>query len=258
MSASKKLGLVALITLLLCTIVAILWFPKRASPSPPVSKIEATKDSPKTATPDKKLVPAPPDETFNRQAYSLDDPTSLWVVVNKARPLPSNYVPAELTAAGVGGGQLRSQAVVALNKLNNGVQLSGLGLKVISAYRSYAAQSSVYNGYVTRDGQAQADTYSARPGYSEHQTGWAVDVGNKNGSCDLQICFGQTALGVWLSNHAAEYGFIIRYPQDQPTGYQYEPWHLRYVGVELAKQLYTNKQTMEMFFGLPVITGYKS
>lgn len=238
--------------------VTVLISRKVAVPSPPVSKVETKVNNPSPSTPDKKPIVASPTETFNKQAYSLDDPSSLWVVVNKGRPLPSNYVPAALASPGVGGGQLRKEAVVALDRLSSGAQQSGLSLKVISAYRSFASQNSVYNGYVSRDGQAQADTYSARPGYSEHQTGWAVDVGNRNGSCDLEICFGQTAMGTWLAEHAAEYGFIIRYRQDQPTGYQYEPWHLRYVGVDLAKQIQTNKQTMEMFFGLPVITGYQT
>jgi D-alanyl-D-alanine carboxypeptidase len=126
----------------------------------------------------------------------------------------------------------------------------GINLVMISGYRSYAAQVSTYNGYVAKDGKTAADTYSARPGHSEHQTGWAADLGN--GTCDLEICFGDTKSGKWLATHAHEYGFIIRYPlgKEAITGYQYEPWHLRFVGLELSAELFKTGQTMEEFFGV--------
>ena len=129
-------------------------------------------------------------------------------------------------------------------------------MKVISGYRSQYTQTSVYNSYAQKDGVTAADRYSARPRYSEHQTGLAADLGN--GTCDLEICFGNTSAGKWLESNAHKYGFIIRYPKGKEslTGYQYEPWHLRYVGKELAIQIYKTNQTLEQFFGLPPSQSY--
>jgi zinc D-Ala-D-Ala carboxypeptidase len=253
MSGRKKLIIVAVIFLLVLT--AIVLFRSQRAAAPAVQ--QTVSDSPSTSKTPTAPEPATSQaQTFNKQLYSRDDPSSLWVVVNKGRPLPSSYTPTDLVAPTLGGGQLRKDAAAALDNLNRSAIQAGYSVKIISAYRSFSSQTSVYSGYVSRDGQAQADAYSARPGYSEHQTGWAVDVGNKNGNCDLETCFGSTALGQWIAAHAHEYGFIVRYPQGQPTGYQYEPWHLRYVGVDLAKQLHSTNQTMEAFFGLPAVTNY--
>ncbi len=188
---------------------------------------------------------------FNKNQYSLSDPASPWVVVNKQRPLPADYAPSDLASTG-----LRSEADSHLKSLQVSAQRSGYALKIISSYRSYAQQTSTYNSYVASDGQTKADTYSARPGHSEHQTGWAADLGN--GVCDLEICFGNTPAGKWLAANAHNYGFIIRYPQGKETltGYQYEPWHVRYVGVDLANQIYNSGQTLEQFFNLPAAPNY--
>lgn len=209
----------------------------------PADKTANTSDQPKES-------PAPAQQlpTFDKTKFSLTDPGSIWVIVNKKRPLPSTYVPTDLTA--VAGGQMRSEASVALKNLLDTAKNSDQPLSIISSYRSYNTQKTTYNGWVARDGVAQADTYSARPGHSEHQSGLAVDLGN--GTCNLEICFGDTAAGKWLATNAHNYGFIIRYPngKDNITGYQYEPWHIRYVGAELASELTKASQTMEEFFGL--------
>lgn len=191
---------------------------------------------------------------FNKQKYSIDDPASLWVVVNKKRPLPSNYVPAGMTS--VGGVSLRPEASQAMVDLQKSAAAAGYSVGALSGYRSFAEQTSTYNGFVSQDGTADADRYSARPGHSEHQTGLAVDLGT--GECDLEACFGNTPTGKWLAQNAYKYGFIIRYPEGKEsiTGYQYEPWHLRYVGKELAEQLQKTGQTMEQFFGLPMAPTY--
>lgn len=191
---------------------------------------------------------------FNKQRYSTEDPNSLWVVVNKKRPLQASFEPQEMT--NTSGGFMKREASEALESLFEEAQNQTLPLQVLSAYRSYNSQSATYNSYVQKDGVEKADTYSARPGFSEHQTGLAVDVGS--GSCNLEICFGETPAGKWLAANAHTYGFVIRYPQGKTaiTGYQYEPWHLRYVGKELAAELHTSGQTMEEFFGLPLAPGY--
>ncbi|MES2971679.1 MAG: D-alanyl-D-alanine carboxypeptidase family protein [Patescibacteria group bacterium] len=187
---------------------------------------------------------------FNKQQFPIDQASSLWMVVNKERTLPSEYVPADLT--NVLGEQLRADAADALNKLLAGAKAQGITLKVISGYRSYNDQKNLHNGYVKADGQAKADTYSARAGHSEHQTGLAVDLGDINGNCDLQACFRNTKAGEWLAEYAHEHGFIIRYPESKEaiTGYQYEPWHLRYVGIDLATELSEQNKTLEEFFNI--------
>jgi zinc D-Ala-D-Ala carboxypeptidase len=187
---------------------------------------------------------------FDKSKYSLEDSDSPWVVVNKKRPLPAEYAPTDLD------GGIRREAAVKLNELYSEAQAQGHNLYSISGFRSYESQKLTYNSFVSRDGQANADTYSARPGHSEHQTGWAIDVGN--GTCDLEECFGDTPAGKWIAKNAHEHGFIIRYLEGKNhiTGYNYEPWHLRYVGKELANEVYKSNQTLEEFFGLPPAQNY--
>ena len=199
---------------------------------------------------------APKTPVETKPQFSLDDPASIWVVVNKQHPLPSTYVPSDLVA--VGSQQMRRDAAAAVQKLIDAATVQSVALRAVSGYRSYVSQTSVYNNYVKTDGVAKADTYSARPGHSEHQTGLAVDLGASNGSCDLQICFADTAEGKWLAAHAYEYGLTIRYPADKTTvtGYQYEPWHLRYVGTDLAKKLHDSGKTIEEYFDLPAAPSY--
>ncbi|WOH18274.1 M15 family metallopeptidase [Paenarthrobacter sp. GOM3] len=183
----------------------------------------------------------------------LGDPAGLSVLVNKSRPLnPARYAPGDLVNARGSGQYLRAEAAAWLNGLFQGAADAGTGgLAVVSGYRSYAQQQQLYAYYVSIYGQAQADLISARPGYSEHQTGLAVDVGNANGSCGLSTCFGDTAAGMWVAANAYKYGFIVRYPNGYTgtTGYSYEPWHLRYVGVDLANDMKRRGiPTMEHYF----------
>ena len=124
----------------------------------------------------------------------------------------------------------------------------GLNIYISSGFRSYNKQKSLYNGYVSSDGKTKADTYSARPGHSEHQSGLAFDVNQINSSFD------NTKEAKWLHKNCYKYGFILRYPKNKTneTGYIYESWHYRYVGVELATKLYNNGDwiTMEDYFGI--------
>ncbi len=194
---------------------------------------------------------------FDKKRYSLSNPSSIWVVINKQRPLPRGFAPANLV--NVGGGEfLRRDVSDAASALMRSAESTGVGLRTLSGYRSYDYQTGVYDSYVAKDGQAIADTYSARPGYSEHQTGLAIDLGNPDGSCDLEQCFGETAGGKWLAANAHKFGFIIRYQKGKEniTGYQAEPWHLRYVGKVLAVELKKSNLTLEEFFGLPPAPNY--
>jgi D-alanyl-D-alanine carboxypeptidase len=137
---------------------------------------------------------------------------------------------------------------------------NGLHLLLSSGYRSYAYQVQVYGRIVQSQGQGSADEQSARPGYSEHQTGLAADIAPLSRKCDLQQCFAQTLEGQWLAANAYKYGFIIRYPADKQatTGYEYEPWHIRYVGADLAAEMHKQGiETLEDFFSVGGGTTYR-
>lgn len=206
--------------------------------------------------------PVPEEEPGSTPpAGPADSVGALSWVVNKARPLsPKTYVPSNLVTPDVrtrAGGTVRSDTAAALEQLFTAAKAAGHDPMMSSGYRSYQSQTSVYNSYVAQDGQAKADTYSARPGYSEHQTGLAVDVCNA-GNCVLEESFGATPFGKWIAANAHAYGFTIRYPQGKQhiTGYTYEPWHLRFVGTGLAAELHQSGQTLEEHFGLPAAPDY--
>lgn len=188
---------------------------------------------------------------------------SIWVVSNKLRPLnPNNFQPTDLVIPqGVQnewGQPLREPAARAAEALIGAAAAAGHSVWIISAFRDYNTQVALYHSYVNRDGQAAADTYSARPGHSEHQTGLVIDL-DDFGSCYLSTCFGDTPAGQWLAQNAADFGFIIRYPagKEHITGFMAEPWHFRYVGEELAHEMQrTGVQTLEEFFGLAPAPDY--
>ena len=135
--------------------------------------------------------------------------------------------------------------------IKDGIHLSG-----VSAYRSYATQKSIFQRYVLKDGEEKAKMYSAVPGTSEHETGLAIDVTGSDGKCAAEDCFGGTKEAKWLEAHVAEYGFIIRYPKGKTTitGYQYEPWHIRYVGIDVAKEMVSKNLTMEEYYNAVPVT----
>lgn len=208
------------------------------------------------------------EPSFDKTQFSLTDPTSPWVVVNKKNPLsPSDYSPTDLRAPNITlkwnktaeNMQLRAEVATALEALNQAATTAGIELVLVSGYRSYDTQTDVYDSMVRGYGQAQADRESARPGHSEHQTGWAVDLGAVNKECELEICFADTPEGKWLAQNAYKFGFVIRYAdgKESVTGYQYEPWHLRYVGTVLSEEMHrTNVDTLEEFFDLPNAPNY--
>lgn len=192
----------------------------------------------------------------------IDDPTSGQVVVNKRRPLkPKTFVPLALTMPrGIAnnGQPVRPSVARAIEKMHKAARADGVGLRMISGYRSYALQRQTFNAYVARDGVRAAETYSARPGYSEHQTGLTVDLGGYEG-CDFDFCFASTKTGKWLKKNAYKYGFIMRYPNGSQkiTGYIWEPYHFRYVGTKVAKNMKKKKiQTLEQYRGLKAAPNY--
>lgn len=157
------------------------------------------------------------------------------LIANKSYSLPADFAPG-----------LDSTCYNQFCKLSSAAAQQGLNIYLSSGFRSYDYQAQIYNNYCNRDGQAAADTYSARPGYSEHQTGLAIDVNQIDDS------FIGTPEAIWLENHCHEFGFILRYPQGKQdiTGYQYESWHIRYVGTDLATQIHASGLTLEEYFGI--------
>lgn len=214
--------------------------------------------------------PDPQTHHVNKQLFSHDDPASLWVVINKQRPIqPADYQANDLRLPDVSlripGSeqmQLRQEAATAAETMFSAAKKQNINLQVTTAYRGYNYQKTLYNGYVASKGQSVADTMSARPGFSEHQTGLALDIRSATSpnQCYLEICFADMSEGIWLADHAHEYGFILRYPNNKAsiTGYQFEPWHYRYVGTELAKEIHDqNNITLEEFFELGAARDYQ-
>lgn len=192
----------------------------------------------------------------------VSDPDSITVVVNKRNGLAADYVPSDLVLPpGIPNNNaqpVRQVMVPDLEAMQAAMAAEGITLRIGSAYRSYETQRSIYNRYVSQDGQANADTYSARPGNSEHQTGLAVDLDDGRG-CNLSTCFRDTPGGKWLAENSWKYGFILRYGEGwQPiVGYRFEPWHYRYVGVEVATDMHEKGiTTLEEYYGLPAAPDY--
>lgn len=165
------------------------------------------------------------------------------LIANKTYGLPADYNPGGLTA----------ETYSAFQELVQGAANDNINIYLSSGFRSYELQSQIYNNYCNTYGQASADTFSARPGYSEHQSGLAIDVNIIDDS------FIGTPEAVWIENHCEEYGFILRYPpgKQEITGYKYEPWHIRYVGKENAKLIREAANaagdkylTLEEYFGI--------
>lgn len=173
------------------------------------------------------------------------------LIANKTYKLPEDYKPENPYSAITGDwctNCINTEVMQAFKQMQSDAISLGLNIYIASGYRGYNNQNTLYNNYVAQDGKEAADKYSARPGHSEHQTGLCFDLNSVNDS------FANTNEGEWINNNAYLYGFIIRYPKgkEEETGYQYESWHLRYVGKELATKLYNNGDwiTMENYYGI--------
>lgn len=157
------------------------------------------------------------------------------LVVNKKYSVPSTYSPG-----------INPTAYNAYIALKNAASAAGFSMPLISGYRSYQTQTNLYNSYVAQYGESIANTFSAKPGQSEHQTGLAFDVGSIDNN------YGNTSAGIWLAQNAHKFGFIIRYPKGKEwiTGYQYEPWHIRYLGTNIATDIYNKGVCLEEYLGI--------
>ncbi|MCM0583187.1 M15 family metallopeptidase [Weissella diestrammenae] len=175
----------------------------------------------------------------------------LLLAVNKKHPLPTDYNPygGSSTSNNADGAGLRPEVKTAKDALISAMQQAGFHISNhVSGFRSYAYQSQLYQNYVSAQGQAKADTFSARPGYSEHQSGLAFDLLGNDGQLPTD-----DRMYAWLQEHAHKYGFIIRFPRDSSdvTGYQGEEWHVRYIGEKFATEMYNKHiKTLEAFTGV--------
>lgn len=175
--------------------------------------------------------------SYNGSYYSVQGKYGEVIIANKKHPLSADYAPGE-----------DPQALAAFQNLIADMQAKGFDVSNnYSGFRSYETQASLYQSYVNQDGQAAADTYSARPGYSEHQTGLAFDLLDSSGNLLEEPTASQ-----WLADNAHRYGFIVRYlpGKEYSTGYMAESWHVRYIGQE-ATDIYNSGLTLEEYFGVP-------
>lgn len=235
-------------------LIAALLFPSVAAatevtPSPEPSVSVSPSESP---SPEPTPTPEPTTPVFD-----IDSASSLQVVVNKQRQLkPKKYVPALDQSL-----PLAPPAAKAYRKLKKAVTAAGLGtLCLNSGYRSYATQKDTHAYQINRGKQYGYDgeTVAARPGYSEHQTGLAADISITTLGCSITN-FGATGASKWITKNAWQFGFVIRYPKNMQatTGYIWEPWHLRFVGVPLATDMKLKKiKTLEEYFGLGAAPSY--
>ena len=238
-----------------------------SSPDPTV-KASPTQVSKNPPSAERDVSTSPADVSSSpetsRDSEASFDPISLHVLVNKQHGLEvEDFEPPDLVALDVpqqyGGQQLREEAAAALEELISEATKDGIDLWVTTAYRDFEHQRALYEQRYAAGGQEAADELTARPGFSEHQTGLAVDMSFEgNTDCNLRACFADTDQGEWLAEHAARFGFIIRYPEgaEPITGYSYEPWHLRYVGEATAQEVTEQEVTLEEYWGQPPAPDY--
>ena len=195
------------------------------------------------------IVNSKADLEFYSESYDSNLNDNNLILVNKFYHLKEDYVPNDLvTLSGQynkgANNKMRKDAALAFMEMVDAAKLDNIILYNMSAYRDYNYQVNLYNKYIQRDGKEAADKYSARPGYSEHQSGLCSDLNNISDSFD------GTDEAIWLKNNAYKYGFILRFPKDKEdiTGYKYEPWHYRYVGKDAAKIIYDDDITLEEYY----------
>ena len=213
-----------------------------------IAKLEAKKTEPVYIT-------LPGADRIRAIVEDYNNPASLWAMANKTRPLPLDYQPDKVAIPNVPTRadktqeerSVRIDSIHPLERMFAAARADGHELMIGSAYRSPALQTVYFNSYVASSGLEAANQYSAKPGQSEHQLGLSVDISTLTQQCYLSECFMSTPDGEWLAAHAHEYGFHLRYQKGKEaiTGYNFEPWHYRYVGVELATALHQSGLTLE-------------
>lgn len=199
---------------------------------------------------------AHPTYVPSREVRTADD-GNLLVIVNKEFAVSPDYYPTDMVD--IDGSlstnqnlQVKREAYDAYLAMLKDAQAEGLNFCICSAYRSYALQESLYNNSLSANGQAYTEKMFAYPGKSEHHTGYAIDVTSASMNWGLAQDFTDYPDGAWITEHCSEYGFIIRYPKGKEdiTGYVYEPWHIRYVGVDVAQYITEQGITFEEYLGV--------
>lgn len=197
-----------------------------------------------------------PRKEFGKTKYSLTDTDSIWLIVSKEHKLDSDYEASDLTLPDVALEnknpeselRVRKEVAEATEEMFDEAKKEGINLQLSSGYRPYTTQKRFYDNV---GGERQ--NLVAPPGASEHQSGLAIDIRGENGACRIELCFKDEPEGKWLAANAHKYGFILRYPEGKAdvTGYNFEPWHFRYVGKELASEMKEQGiSTLEEFFDL--------
>lgn len=192
---------------------------------------------------------------------TIQNPLNILSLVNKQYALPEDYIPEDLVRPNVAfsfgdedieKSYMRKEAADSLEKMFVGAEQAGIEIFAVSGYRSYDRQVNIFDRKAGQVGEAAAAQVVAIPGFSEHQSGLAMDVSSRSNGLELTEAFGETVEGKWLAENAHKYGFILRYPKGKEsiTGYQYEPWHFRYVGVEAAKVIFEKNLTLEEYFNI--------
>ncbi|MBQ2946284.1 MAG: M15 family metallopeptidase [Bacilli bacterium] len=190
------------------------------------------------------------ENDFYKNITTIHNPTSYDFLVNKNNKLTSDYIPDDLEVVDIKYSckdkYLRHEARINFEKMAMDAKEAGFNIIAVSTYRSYLYQKKLYNNYGLNNGFYYADMASARAGHSEHQTGLAVDVADKSLDYDN---FESTKEFIWMKENCYKYGFILRYPKGKfhITGFKYEPWHYRYVGIEIATYIYKNNLTFEEY-----------
>ena len=191
-----------------------------------------------------------PEDEFYQNIKIINNPNNLIVLVNKNNQLLRNYKPNDLEKINLEFANenkyLRKEAKIAFEKLGKDAKQLGYRIVAVSAYRDYDYQNELFNYYVKEKGLDYALECSAKPGHSEHQTGLAVDIEGENKDYDN---FLDTKEFTWMKNNSYKYGFILRYPKGKEhiTGFKFEPWHYRYVGIKIAKEIYEKNITLEEY-----------
>lgn len=202
-----------------------------AAPSSSSSQVQPSSVVPSSSSSSSKVSSTAPVNTTPIQPKYVDG----VLIVNKTYPVPKDF-----------GNGITPETQAAFNEMKAAAKQDGISLWIVSGYRSWDRQNTLYTNYSKASGKAQADRFSARPGHSEHQTGLALDLNNASSS------FVGTKEAEWIANNCYKYGFIVRYGKDkeQYTGFKYEPWHVRYLGKDLAKKVYDSGKCLEEYYNL--------
>ena len=253
-------ALIGIMLVILCVSVGYRVFNKTENTEEVINKepeiqatIEPTQSTEPTVAPVETSLPtSTPVVEANDDRFTNTD--SLLILVNKTHPISETYEPKDLVKPNVKsnktGLSLRKEAAEALETMFNAALNDNITLVLGSSYRSYNYQQTLFTNYSKRDGEEAANKYSARAGTSEHQTGLACDISDAAGAHYLKQSFKDTAEGMWLKDNAHRFGFILRFPlgKEDITGYMFEPWHFRYVGVEEAQKIVDSGLTLEEFY----------